>query len=185
MSQQRVSREFYDKLTRSKGEEPCYKHIWLRDGEIVFDEATGPPHGKVIQLLARIINNQDPNGELELSTGVGMLFITRFLILTVDTMLNRNTKKQPDLDTVPVNLPFLYNLNNIPLNPAAKRPTPYPRFVFEIAIANESMPKLINDAARYFSQNTGTARIGIRMWMGIKVLQDSVRLDHRWGRLGN
>lgn len=64
---------------------------------------------------------------------------------------------------MPVNLLIPYNVNNIPLNPAAKKPTPYPHFVFEIAIANETMPKLINDAQRYFSQNTGTAATGIRV----------------------
>jgi hypothetical protein len=82
--------------------------------------------------MARILSSQDPNGELELSTGVGTFLITRFL--TVDTMLSNLTKKQPDLDLVPVNLPMPYNVNNIPLNSAVKKPAPYPRFVFEIAI---------------------------------------------------
>jgi len=142
--------------------------FWLRDGEIVFDEATGSPHGKVIGLMASLISRQDPNGELELSTGV-------------DTMLNSLTRKQPDLDLVPVNLPRPYNVNNIPLNPAVNNPSPYPHFVFEVAIANESMPKLINDAHRYFSPNTGTSVSGIRLWMGVKVLKDKTpRLQHRW-----
>jgi hypothetical protein len=114
------------------------------------------------------ISNQDPNGQLELSTGVGMFLISRFL--TIDTLLNNLTKKQPDLDVTPVDLPVPYNLNNIPLNPAVKKPIPYPQ-LFEIAIANETMPKLINDAHRYFSPNAGTATTGIRIWMGIKVLE--------------
>lgn len=145
MLEHRVSMKLYDKLTQeSGGEQQYYKHIWLRDGEIMFDEATGFPHGKVIGLMGRILSSQDPNGELELSTGVGMFLITRFL--TVDTLLNNLTKKQPDLDLVPINLPMPYHVNNIPLNSAVKKPAPYPHFVFEIAIANETMPKLINDA---------------------------------------
>jgi hypothetical protein len=180
MSEHRVSMQFYDKSSGvCDGEKQCYKHIWLRDGEIVFDEATGSPHGKVIGLMASILSRPDPNGELELSTGVGMFLITRFL--TVDTMLNNLTKKQPDLDLVPVNLPMPYNVNNIPHNLAVKKPAPYPHFVFEIAIANETMPKLINDEHHYFSPNTGTAATGIRLWMGVKVLEDNApRLQHRW-----
>jgi hypothetical protein len=40
-----------------------------------------------------------------------------------------------------------------------------PGFVFEIAVANETMPMLSQpDVARYFQPNTG-----VRFWMGVKV----------------
>ena len=43
-----------------------------------------------------------------------------------------------------------------------------PIFCFEIAIGNETLVKLLNDAARYFQPGTQT-----RYWLGIKVFHNS------------
>jgi hypothetical protein len=40
MTENKVSMKFFDKLTgECESEKQYYKHIWLRDGEIVFDKA--------------------------------------------------------------------------------------------------------------------------------------------------
>src|SRR5438046_1254116 len=67
-------------------------------------------------------------------------------------------------------------VNQFPLNPRTGNIAP--QLVLEVAVANESMPRLTQiDLARYFAAGTGT-----RAWVGIKIFKDNRNIPpvHRW-----
>lgn len=76
-----------------------------------------------------------------------------------------------EANQIPPNL-----VNQFPLNPRTGRIAP--QLVLEVAVANESMPRLTQiDLPRYFAAGTGT-----RAWIGIKIFKDDRNTPpvHRW-----
>jgi hypothetical protein len=106
------------------------------DSKIVFDAATKSPHGKVIWKMARIIIRQDTAAGLEMDISIGTILTIRLPTMCADTTLENLTKKQPDLNGVPANLPMPYN---IPFNPAGNSPSPYLRMVFDAVISDDQV----------------------------------------------
>ena len=88
--------------------------------------------------------------------------------------------KQPDCSYIPRNWPVPSCHNRLKFRPNST--SPYPTFVFECAVTNENLDRLLDDAeTKHFHGNTS-----IRVWLGLKVHLSKVQHGETfwigWGR---
>jgi len=154
-------------------ETPEARAIELIDGRIHFREYILPSHGAVSGNVSRQLVRQDPQDIFQCSSGVGTVFFAYFT--DNEGIPLGNSNKQPDAM-------FSIVLANLPNGGAGHTFQQFPNgamlfpvICFEIAICNETLPRLFGDLGRYFQAGTGT-----RYWMGIKVFKNDPPEVIRW-----
>ena len=152
---------------------PEARAVELIDGRIRFREYTLPSHGAVSGNVSRQLIRQDLQDIFQYSSGVGRVLFVYFT--DNEGIPLGNSNKQPDamFSIVPANLPnggAGHTFQQLP-NGAML----FPVICFEMAIDNETLPRLLGHLERYFQAGTGT-----RYWMGIKVFKNDPSGVIRW-----